>query len=145
MLKPHSAPTYTAIGFLYALMGNLEEAITYFHKSLALNRDCIVTSTILKTCIEDFIDRGTAIDNIYPRTTDHKHPHKVPKLNNQFPTIVEEDIPVGTAMPLLTPMNKVATVPIKLTATKLKFDEEDASGASSSRGRYVNTDVSMDM
>ncbi|XP_055906784.1 cell division cycle protein 16 homolog [Eupeodes corollae] len=56
LLKPQSAQTYTAIGYIYALMGNLEEAIVNCHKSLALNRDCVVTSTILKNCIEDHME-----------------------------------------------------------------------------------------
>lgn len=64
MLKPQSGNTYTAIGFIHALLGNLDEAIEYFHKSLALNRDCIVTSTILKDCIEDLMDDPTTIDEI---------------------------------------------------------------------------------
>ncbi|EDW14634.1 cell division cycle protein 16 homolog [Drosophila mojavensis] len=64
MLKPQSGNTYTAIGFIHALLGNLDEAIEYFHKSLALNRDCIVTSTILKDCIEDLMDDPGTIDEI---------------------------------------------------------------------------------
>ncbi|XP_034112514.1 cell division cycle protein 16 homolog [Drosophila albomicans] len=64
LLKPQSAPTYTSMGFIHALLGNLDEAIEYFHKSLALNRDCIVTSTILKNCIEDLMDDNTTINEI---------------------------------------------------------------------------------
>lgn len=64
LLKPQSATTYTSIGFIHALLGNLDNAIEYFHKSLALNRDCIVTSTILKNCIEDLMDDSTTINEI---------------------------------------------------------------------------------
>lgn len=64
LLKPQSATTYTAIGFIHALLGNLDPAIEYFHKSLALNRDCIVTSTILKNCIEDLMDDASTINEI---------------------------------------------------------------------------------
>ncbi|KAH8311925.1 hypothetical protein KR044_008602 [Drosophila immigrans] len=64
LLKPQSATTYTAMGFIHALLGNLDEAIEFFHKSLALNRDCIVTSTILKNCIEDLMDDNTTINEI---------------------------------------------------------------------------------
>lgn len=46
------------------MLGNLDSAIESFHKSLALNRDCIVTSTILKSCIEDLMDDSTTIDEI---------------------------------------------------------------------------------
>ncbi|EDW43313.1 GM26497 [Drosophila sechellia] len=64
LLKPQSPTTYTSIGFIHALLGNLDPAIEAFHKSLALNRDCIVTSTILKNCIEDLMDDCATIDEI---------------------------------------------------------------------------------
>lgn len=52
-LKPLSASTYTAIGFVQALMGSLDEAVESFHKSLSLRRDDVFTTTILKNVIED--------------------------------------------------------------------------------------------
>lgn len=55
-LKPLSAQTYTSIGFVHALMGSLEEAVESFHKSLALKRDDVITSTILKTVLEDLVN-----------------------------------------------------------------------------------------
>lgn len=63
LLKPQTAETLTAIGFVHALMGNLDDAIQYFHKSLAINRNCVVTFNILKTCIEDLMDEDSVIDN----------------------------------------------------------------------------------
>ncbi|KAL9894624.1 cell division cycle protein 16 isoform 1-T1 [Glossina fuscipes fuscipes] len=112
LLKPQSSQTFTAIGFVHALMGNLEEAISFFHKSLALNRDCIVTSTILKTCIEDFMDEESIIDEIYGKanltsssTWGNNAPFKVPKIA----TIEEETSPS----------------PVKFSNMKLKFDDED--------------------
>lgn len=145
-MKPQSSSTYTSIGFLNALMGNLEEAITYFHKSLALNRDCIVTSTILKTCIEDYMDRGSIMENIYAKTIGNKLPYKISKINNLFPTIAEEEASTTAAsISATTPMEMGTTVPIKLTATKLKFDEEDVTAASESCNPNANADVSMDI
>lgn len=55
-LKPLSSQTYTSIGFVQALMGDLERAVESFHKSLALKRDDVITSTILKTVLEDFVN-----------------------------------------------------------------------------------------
>lgn len=55
-LKPQNANTYTAIGFVQALNGDLENAIKNFHKSLALKRDDVITSSILKLCIEDLVE-----------------------------------------------------------------------------------------
>lgn len=55
-LKPLNPQTYTAIGFVQALMGSLSEAVESFHKSLSLKRDDVITSTILKTVLEDLVD-----------------------------------------------------------------------------------------
>lgn len=98
-------------------MDNLEEAITYFHKSLALNRDCIVTSTILKTCIEDFMDEESVIDEIYGKSSwnssssSSSYPTTT-KNANLFPPIEEE------------------SATMKFTGMKLKFDDDDISGNS---------------
>jgi anaphase-promoting complex subunit 6 len=55
-LKPLNSQTYTSIGFVYALMGRLSDALEAFHKSLALKRDDVITSTILKTVMEDLVE-----------------------------------------------------------------------------------------
>lgn len=55
-LKPLNSQTYTAIGFVQALMGRLSDAVESFHKSLSLKRDDVITSTILKTVLEDLVD-----------------------------------------------------------------------------------------
>lgn len=55
-LRPLNSQTYTAIGFVQALSGQLSEAIESFHKSLSLKRDDVITSTILKTVLEDLVE-----------------------------------------------------------------------------------------
>lgn len=55
------------MGFVHALTGKLEEAIELFHKSLSLNRDSVVTSTILKTCLEDMMEESSMFDNIFSK------------------------------------------------------------------------------
>uniref|UniRef100_A0A1A9X2E8 TPR_REGION domain-containing protein n=1 Tax=Glossina brevipalpis TaxID=37001 RepID=A0A1A9X2E8_9MUSC len=132
LLKPQSSQTFTAIGFVHALMGNLEEAISFFHKSLALNRDCIVTSTILKTCIEDFMDEESIIDGIYGKvnptsstTWGNNTPFKVPKIA----TIEEE----------------TSTSPMKFSSMKVKFDDEDISKNANNIDSNSVMDISMDV
>lgn len=53
ILKPQSAATYTAMGLVYAIKGELRRAIDYLHRSLALKRDDIVTTDLLRKCIEE--------------------------------------------------------------------------------------------
>jgi anaphase-promoting complex subunit 6 len=55
-LKPLNSQTYTSIGFVLALKGRLSEAVEAFHKSLALKRDDVIASTILKTVLEDLVE-----------------------------------------------------------------------------------------
>lgn len=56
ILKPQSSATYTAMGLVYAIKGELRRAIDYLHRSLALKRDDIVTTRLLKQCIEESAD-----------------------------------------------------------------------------------------
>lgn len=53
VLKPQSPATYTAMGLVYAIKGELRRSIDYLHRSLALKRDDIVTTTLLTQCIEE--------------------------------------------------------------------------------------------
>lgn len=45
-------------------MGNLELAVESLHRSLAIKRDDIVTSALLKNCIEDLMEENAMPDNI---------------------------------------------------------------------------------
>lgn len=58
-LRPQNPATYTAIGFVYALKFNLEKAVEYLHRSLALKRDDIVTTALLKSCLEDLMNEDS--------------------------------------------------------------------------------------
>lgn len=58
-LKPQNPATFTAIGFVYALKFNLERAVDYLHRSLALKRDDIVTTALLKSCLEDLMNEDS--------------------------------------------------------------------------------------
>ncbi|XP_030370331.1 cell division cycle protein 16 homolog [Scaptodrosophila lebanonensis] len=106
VLKPQNPTTYTSIGFIHALLGNLDKAIEYFHKSLALNRDCIVTSTILKGCIEDLMDDNTTIDEICSKALKK----------------VSKSTPAGSQR---------APSADKFNGVKLKFDEDELTNSDS--------------
>ena len=53
VLRPQNASTFTAIGFVQTLLGQLEDAVDSFHKSLALCHDEIFTLTILQYVTDD--------------------------------------------------------------------------------------------
>lgn len=104
-LKPLNSQTYTAIGFVQALMGKLSDAIESFHKSLALKRDDVITSTILKTILEDLVEE-----------------------------LVEEDLPPqikGEPLPTVIEMADQGSIKMaKEHMRKLKFDDNDESDQS---------------
>lgn len=52
-LKPLNPLTLTAMGLTYAVKNELDKAIDYLHRALALKRDDIVASALLKHCIDD--------------------------------------------------------------------------------------------
>ncbi|KAK1167863.1 hypothetical protein AOXY_G10647 [Acipenser oxyrinchus oxyrinchus] len=55
VLIPQHASTYSAIGYVYSLMGDFESAIDYFHTALGLRRDDTFSVTMLGHCIEMYI------------------------------------------------------------------------------------------
>ncbi|XP_012271394.1 cell division cycle protein 16 homolog [Orussus abietinus] len=56
VLNPLSPSTYSAMGFIHALMGNSQEAVDAFHKALGLRRDDTFTTTMLGYVMEQLID-----------------------------------------------------------------------------------------
>lgn len=116
VLKPQCAPTYTAIGFVYALKGNLERAVDYLHRSLSLKRDDIVTTALLKSCLEDLMDEGD-----------------LPKGLN--------DVNIANCDDVATDVGRLASSsandPTKLRGMKITFDDE-------SHDSDIDLDMSMD-
>ncbi|XP_038050279.1 cell division cycle protein 16 homolog [Patiria miniata] len=55
VLCPHSPSSYSAIGYVYSLMGDFAMAIDYFHKALGLGRRYVFSETMLARVIEQFI------------------------------------------------------------------------------------------
>ncbi|GAB1859993.1 Cell division cycle protein 16-like protein [Camponotus japonicus] len=50
--------TYSSIGFIHALMGNIQEAVDAFHRALGLRRDDTFTATMLGYVMEQLIDEA---------------------------------------------------------------------------------------
>lgn len=57
-LKPLNSATFTAIGFVHAIKGDLHVAMDYLHRALALRRDDIMASALLKSCIDELMARN---------------------------------------------------------------------------------------
>eukprot|EP00096_Caligus_rogercresseyi_P000979 TRINITY_DN11576_c0_g1_i1.p1 TRINITY_DN11576_c0_g1~~TRINITY_DN11576_c0_g1_i1.p1 ORF type:complete len:631 (+),score=175.79 TRINITY_DN11576_c0_g1_i1:39-1895(+) len=55
VLKPLNASTYSAIGHVHALMGNMMEAVESFHKALGLRRDDTFSTSMLNIVIEQLM------------------------------------------------------------------------------------------
>lgn len=101
-LKPQNPSTYTAIGFVYALKLNLEQAVDYLHRSLALKRDDIVTTALLKSCLEDLMSEDTL-----PKT-----------LSDSY---IDED---ADGFNSAQKRMKSRTLPLKSTCQKINFDDD---------------------
>ncbi len=55
VLRPHSASTFSSIGYVHALRGDLAEAVDMFHKALGIRRDDAFSTTMLKSVVEQMI------------------------------------------------------------------------------------------
>lgn len=65
LLCPESANTFSAIAFVYALMGNLGEAIDGFHKALSLKKDDTFSTTMLNYVTEQLTDEQEPYEGMY--------------------------------------------------------------------------------
>lgn len=133
VLKPQSAATYTAIGFVYALKGSLELAVDYLHRSLALKRDDIFTSALLKNCLEDLMGEDLL-------------PSDIAGINNFNEAMENIEVDESTPSPimgkkLMQPPN--VNDPTKLRCMKITFDDDSNNSCSD----IIDTsfDMSMDV
>ena len=72
VLIPMSASTYSAIGYVQSLQGDLVEAVEAFHKALSLRRDDTFSTTMLNFVIEQLMVESPPF---------HDYPEEVPKLD----------------------------------------------------------------
>lgn len=70
-ISPHNASTYTALGFTYSLMGELEQAINCFHKSLGLRKDDSFTTSMLNMVTDQHILEYKPYPGLDTRTTSY--------------------------------------------------------------------------
>lgn len=63
-LKPINSATFTAIGFVHAIKGELHSAMDYLHRALALRREDIMASALLKSCVEDLMAQDELPKNL---------------------------------------------------------------------------------
>lgn len=123
-LKPQNPPTYTAIGFVHALKGDLECAVDYLHRSLALKRDDIVTTALLKSCLEDLMN----VDSLPKGLSDSVAE------GNEDDMISEIKSAVKCTPPLLPPT--------KLKGMKITYDDDSNQSQGS---EMIDLDMSMDV
>lgn len=65
VLDPLNPSTYSSIGFIHALMGNISEAVDAFHRALGLRRDDTFTATMLGYVMEQLIDEAPPYSGTY--------------------------------------------------------------------------------
>jgi hypothetical protein len=56
VLSPSNPSTYSAMGFIHAIVGNTDEAVDAFHKALGLRRDDTFSTTMLSYVIEQLAE-----------------------------------------------------------------------------------------
>lgn len=122
-LRPQNPATYTAIGFVYALKNNLEKAVEYLHRSLALKRDDIVTTALLKSCLEDLMNE----DSLPRSLSDSQDDQDI----DGFNSIQKHDI--KSKMP--------STFAMKPPCMKINFD---ADSNQSQGSELIDLDMSME-
>ncbi|XP_053593265.1 cell division cycle protein 16 homolog [Microplitis demolitor] len=94
VLNPLNPSTYSAIGFIHALIGNTQEAVDAFHRALGLRRDDTFTTTMLGYVLEQLIDESPPFPDAPTEMPKYKFP-EVPLTTE--PTETTENSAAGTA------------------------------------------------
>ena len=68
MLVPNKASTFSAIGFVHSIMGNLTEAVDYFHKALGIQREDTFSVHMLQETLNELL-LDTAVAEEAPPAT----------------------------------------------------------------------------
>ncbi|KAG8037704.1 hypothetical protein G9C98_005915 [Cotesia typhae] len=74
VLNPLNPSTYSAIGFIHALIGNTQEAVDAFHRALGLRRDDTFTTTMLGYVLEQLIDESPPFPDAPAEMPKYKFP-----------------------------------------------------------------------
>ena len=88
VLIPMSASTYSAIGYVQALQGDLVEAVEAFHKALSLRRDDTFSTNMLNNVIEQLMIESPPF---------HDYPEEVPKLDPVQPDTPLHHLPIHSS------------------------------------------------
>lgn len=123
-LKPQNSSTYTAIGFVHALKGNLEQAVDYLHRSLALKRDDIVTTALLKSCLEDLMN----VDSLPKSLIDSAAEGNEDEMATE---VTKSEIKTPITLP-----------PTRLKGMKITYDDDSNQSQGS---EMIDLDMSMDV
>ena len=110
-------------------MGNLEEAVDSFHKSLSLKRDDVFTTTILKTVIEDLCEETPLPFTISESTEELSESPSMIIVEKQDESKYKTSSNLSVDQPALR--------------LKLKFDEYDSNISPSSD--VSGDDMSLDL
>lgn len=95
VLDPLNPSTYSSIGFIHALMGNIQEAVDAFHRALGLRKDDTFTATMLGYVMEQLIDEappypGTlTIESVLYRKDDDRRKITVNCIENLFSNLLQ--------------------------------------------------------
>ncbi|XP_050084860.1 cell division cycle protein 16 homolog [Anopheles aquasalis] len=121
-LNPLNAKTFTAIGFVQALTGQLSDAVDSFHKSLSLKRDDVFTTTLLKQVIEDLAEEQDLPFFSVESADDEENADK-------DGTTVEDEMSINSVeKPSNVRPNPIGTDNVLLPSrVKLRFDECDSN------------------
>ncbi|XP_033226801.1 cell division cycle protein 16 homolog isoform X2 [Belonocnema kinseyi] len=140
VLNPLNPSTYSAIGFIQAMMGNLQDAVDSCHRALGLKRDDTFTTTLLGYLMEQLIDESPAYPDAPAETPKYQPVQKKAKE-------ASEENPTGSAGPQDENMDKLR---VKLFWGEDSAKTEDNSAERIERSRdslvnYSSSDMSSEV
>ncbi|XP_021915028.1 cell division cycle protein 16 homolog [Zootermopsis nevadensis] len=117
VLSPLNPSTYSAIGFVQAIVGNADEAVDAFHKALGIRRDDTFSTTMLSYVIEQLAEEAFPYEDTPQQMASYSYPTPMPQVSKTDVSAISLDT--------VTPPGCTET-PSSSSALRFEVDMQDS-------------------
>ncbi|PSN43921.1 Cell division cycle protein 16 [Blattella germanica] len=126
VLSPLNPSTYSAMGFVHAIIGNTDEAVDAFHKALGIRRDDTFSTTMLSYVIEQLAEDTPPFQGAPKQVPPYNFPSPMPQLN-----LDKADTATVSLESVTTP--GCSDTPSSSSAVRFEVDMQDSSSLEETR------------
>ncbi|KAJ4431999.1 hypothetical protein ANN_20613 [Periplaneta americana] len=126
VLSPLNPSTYSAMGFVHAIIGNTDEAVDAFHKALGIRRDDTFSTTMLSYVIEQLAEDTPPYQGAPKQVPPFSFPSPMPQLS-----LDKTEVSAVSLDSVTTP--GCSDTPSSSSALRFEVDMQDSSSLEETR------------